>query len=120
MLRHVIIRWFINAVALAVASLIFRGIFFNELEDLLIASAVFGLLNAFIRPIFLVLTLPINILTLGIFTFVINAGMLALTAYLLAGFVVTGFWSAFGGAIVISLVSVIMNTLLKEEPARRT
>jgi len=115
MLHSAIMRWFINAVALAVASLIIPGIIFNRLRDLLIASALFGVLNIFIKPVLIVLTLPINLLTLGLFTFVINAAVLGLTAALLPGFVITGFWSALGSAIVVSAVSVVLNLLLREE-----
>jgi putative membrane protein len=114
LLRNALIRWFINAVALGIASLLFRGIFFNKLSDLLIASALFGMLNTFIKPLLIILTLPINILSLGLFTFVVNAFMLGLTSVFLSGFVVTGFWSAFGGAIVVSIVSVILNLMFKE------
>jgi len=113
MLRNAAIRWFINAVALGFASLLFDGIFFNRFSDLLIASALFGLLNTFIKPILIVFTLPINLLTLGLFTLVINAFMLGLTSALLSGFIVSGFWSALGGAIVVSLVSLFLNTMLK-------
>ena len=115
MLRNAIIRWFINAIALGIAALIITGIVFNRLEDLLIASAIFGILNISIRPLLLLITLPVTIMTLGLFTFVINAAMLGLTAYLLQGFVITGFWPALGGAIIISLVSVLLNSMLKEE-----
>lgn len=115
MLRNAVIRWLINAIALGVASLIFDGIFFNKLGDLIIASALFGLLNTFIKPILIIFTLPINLLTLGLFTFIINAFLLGLTSALLSGFVVTGFWPALGGAIVVSLVSIFLNMMLKKD-----
>jgi putative membrane protein len=100
---------------LAVASFIISGISYFLLEDLIIAAAVFGILNTFIKPVLIVLTLPINLLTLGLFTFVINAIMLGLTGSFLDGFVVDGFWPALGGAIIISIVSVVLNSLLHEE-----
>ena len=115
MIRSAVIRWFINAIALGFASLLFDGIIFIQLSDLLIASALFGLLNIFIKPILIVFTLPINLLTLGLFTLVINAFMLGLTSALLSGFIITGFWPALGGAIVVSLVSLFLNTMLKEK-----
>ena len=115
MLRNVVLRWVINSLSLGAASLIFSGILFNDLSDLLIASIIFGLLNISIKPIILVLTLPLNILTLGLFTFVINAIILGLTSSLLEGFVVMGFWPALGGAIVVSIVSIILNALLIEK-----
>ena len=115
MLRIMIIRWFINTVALGVASSLVSGIYYFQLEDLVIAAALFGLLNTFIKPLLLILTLPINLLTLGLFTFVINAIMLGLTSSFLSGFVVSGFWPALGGAIIISIVSIVLNSMLKEE-----
>lgn len=118
MLRNLIIRWFINAVALGIAGFIISGIRFAELNDLLLAAALFGILNTFIKPILIIFTLPINILTLGLFTFIINAFMLGLTAALMHGFIVTGFWSALGGAIIVSIVSVLLNVILTESENR--
>ena len=115
MLRNIVIRWVINSLSLGAASLIFSGILFNDLADLLIASIIFGLLNISIKPILIVFTLPLNILTLGLFTFVINAIILGLTSSLLEGFIINGFWPALGGAIVVSIVSVILNSVLKEK-----
>jgi putative membrane protein len=100
---------------MTVTSLIIPGIIFNRFRDLLIASALFGLLNISIKPVLVILTLPINILTLGLFTFIINAAILGLTAALLPGFVIYGFWPALGGAIIISLVSIVLNMLLTEK-----
>jgi putative membrane protein len=118
MFRIMVIRWFVNTVALGVASALVSGISYFQFEDLVIAAALFGLLNTFIKPLLLLLTLPINLLTLGLFTFVINAIMLGLTSSFLSGFIVTGFWPALGGAIIISIVSVVLNSLLKEEKYR--
>lgn len=115
LLRNVVIRWFINSLSLGVASLIFTGILFNQLKDLLIASVIFGLMNVFIKPILIIFTLPLNILTLGLFTFVINAIILGLTSSLLSGFYIADFWSALGGAIVVSIVSIVLNSLLIEK-----
>jgi putative membrane protein len=115
MLKSALLRWFINAVAMALTSLIIPGIIFNRFRDLLFASALFGILNISIKPIIFFLTLPLNILTLGLFTFIINAAILGLTATLLPGFVIYGFWPALGGAIIISLVSIVLNTLLKDQ-----
>lgn len=118
MLRNLIIRWFINAVALGIASLIFTGIRFIKLGDLLLAAALFGILNTFIKPILIIFTLPINILSLGLFTFIINAFMLGLTAALMHGFIITSFWSALGGAIIVSFVSIVLNLMLGESENR--
>jgi putative membrane protein len=118
MLRNAIIRWFVNAVALGAAEFMFPGIIFHRIRDLLIAAALFGILNTIIKPILIVFTLPINILSLGLFTFIINAFMLALTAAFLSGFEVSGFWSAVGGAIIVSLVSIILNLILRQSEDR--
>jgi putative membrane protein len=118
MIRNAIIRWFVNAVALGAAGLIVPGIVFHRMRDLLIAAAVFGVLNTIIKPILIILTLPINILSLGLFTFIINAFMLSLTASFLGGFDVSGFWAATGGAIIVSLVSIILNLMLREPEDR--
>lgn len=115
MLRNALIRWFVNAVALAAAELIVAGISFNQPSDLIIAAAIFGILNMIIKPILVIFTLPINILSLGLFTFIINACMLGLTASFLTGFNIQGFWSALAGSIIISIVSIILNQLLKED-----
>ena len=115
MLRNVVLRLVVNSLSLGAASFIFSGILFNQLSDLLIASVIFGLLNISIKPILIVFTLPLNILTLGMFTFVINAIILGLTSSLLEGFVIMGFWSALGGAIVVSLISIVLNSLLIEK-----
>jgi putative membrane protein len=119
LLRFLMIKWLINSLALGTASLFFKGIFFNQLCDLLIASIIFGLLNTFIKPLLFVLTLPINLITLGLFTLVINAIILLITSSLLTGFEVTGFWSAIGGAIVVSIVSIVLNNIIREDSSQR-
>jgi putative membrane protein len=79
------------------------------------AAAILGILNAFFRPIALVLTLPINIITLGLFTFVINAVMLKMASGVIGGFDVQGFWTALFGALIISLVSWLLNMFINEQ-----
>jgi putative membrane protein len=102
-----LVRALIAAIGLWVADALIDGISFDSAGWLLGAAVVLGLINAFVRPVALVLTLPITVVTLGLFLLVLNAGMLALASWLLAGFHVAGFWSAFWGAIVVSLVSGI-------------
>jgi putative membrane protein len=121
----ILIRLLINAVALLVAALIVPGIHLSaargypspgELLALGIVALIFGCVNVFIRPIVLLLTLPITILTLGLFTFVVNALMLILTSWIAQGmalgFRVDGFWSGFLGALIVSAVSYVLNHLL--------
>lgn len=114
------IRWFINAVALYVAVLIVPGIHFGgEWADLLWLALIFGLLNALLRPLLKLLALPLIILTLGLFTLLINAAMLMLTGSVAQSFgldfSVDGFWTAFLGSLVISLVSVVMSTIIRDD-----
>ena len=102
-----IVRALIAAIGLWVADALIDGISFDSAGWLLGAAVVLGLINAFVRPLALILTLPITVITLGLFLLVLNAGMLALAGWLLSGFHIAGFWSAFWGAIVVSLVSGI-------------
>jgi len=81
------------------------GVTIDDALTLLIAAAVLGVVNAFVRPIAIVLTLPISVVTLGLFSLVVNAGMLALVAAVVPGFDIVGFWSAFFGAVVVGLTS---------------
>lgn len=110
-------RWLINGVALLVVAHLIGGIHVSGVFAALVAAAIFGLVNAFIRPVFIVLTLPINILTLGLFTFVVNALMLWLTAAVVPGFDVYGFWAALGGSILLSLVSAAIGWLVQDSRA---
>jgi putative membrane protein len=112
MLRNLVLRFVINAVALAAAAALVPGInYHGNLTTLALAAIIFGLINALIRPLVLLVALPITCLTLGLFTLVINALMLWLVSAFEIGFTVTDFWSAFLGAIVVSLVSILMSSL---------
>jgi putative membrane protein len=79
------------------------------------AAAILGVLNAFFRPILILLTLPINILTLGLFTFVINAILMMMVSGVVGGFEVHGFWSALLGSLVISVISWLLNSFINEQ-----
>lgn len=107
------VRLFVNAVALWVASLLIGGIeLTSNFFALLAVVIVFGLVNALLKPILQLLSLPVTLLTLGLFALVINAGMLLLTAALTSGLVVSGFWAALWGSIIIGLVSTLLNQFL--------
>ena len=115
-----IIRWAINAVALYIAVLVVPGIALRGAwTDVLWLALIFGLLNALLRPLLKFLTCPLIILTLGLFTILINTGMLLLTSRigqaLGFGLSVDGFWPAVLGSLVISLISVIMSLILRDE-----
>jgi putative membrane protein len=100
-------RFFVTALGLAVSALMLSGIECSGLLSLALASLVLGFVNAGIRPLLIVLTFPFTVVTLGLFLLVVNAAMLGLSAWLVPGFTVTGFWSAFFGAINVSITSTI-------------
>ena len=105
----------INALALLAVDQLFDRIWLDTWQTTLAAAVLLALVNAFLRPLVILLTLPLNILTLGLFTLVINALMLELVSWLLKGFHVEGFWTAVGGALVISIVSTLLNWFLKPD-----
>lgn len=109
----ILLRWILNALALILVANIIPGFHVDSLWAALIAALVLGLVNAVIRPVLLLLTLPINILTLGIFTFVINALMILLASSILEGFQVDSFASAFWASVVLWLISMIVNSIFK-------
>jgi putative membrane protein len=113
-----IARWIINSLAVMLAAYLVPGVTVRDFWSALIAALVIGLVNAIIRPIAIILTLPINILTLGLFTLVINALMFWLASSIVPGFKVDGFWPAFGGALVFWAVSWVSNSMLKEAKER--
>ena len=108
---NLIVHWLISAASLMVAAYLIPGIQLQGIGPALIAPIVIGLVNATIGFIVKIITFPITILSLGIFLLVINALMLMLAAYLVPGFAVAGFWSAFFGAIVLSIVSMILRSI---------
>lgn len=114
-MRHFLLHLVLNTMALWVVASIYGGVFFRPgsgLADYLAAGLVWGLANALIRPVLLVLTLPINFLTLGLFTFVVNAMVLYLAASFTA-LEVKGFAGAFVGALILSLVSLALRALFR-------
>ena len=113
-MQGLVVRWLVSAIALYLTSLIVRGIEIHGPAALLFAALTIGILNALVRPVILVLTLPINILTLGLFTLVVNAGMLWLASEVVRGFEVHGFWSALGGWLVMSFFTFLINVLIGE------
>ena len=106
------LRWSINLLAMVIAGLIIPGIRIQSLEMGVIAAGFFGVVNAVIRPVVLILTLPINLLTLGLFTLVINAAMLMLVSEVVPGFTIESFRAAFFGALLISLISWLVNIFI--------
>ncbi len=120
-MRNLLLHWGFNAVALWVAAHFIDGLTFTgDIAHLLVVAAVFGLVNSLVRPLLTVLTCPLIVITLGLFTLVINAVMLMLTGWLSEswdlGFSVTGFWPAFWGGLVVGLVSLALSLIF---PAHR-
>jgi putative membrane protein len=112
MMVPLLIHWLLSAVSLLIVTYILPGIQVRGFGTALIAAIVIGLVNATLGLILKILTLPLTLLTFGLFLLVINALMLQLASSLVPGFFVTGFWSAFFGAIVLSLVSMILRSLI--------
>jgi len=107
-----IANWVLNALALFLVSKILPGIHLRDFWSALIAAAIIGLVNALVKPILLLLTLPITILSLGLFTFVINALMLLLASSFSPGFTVNGFGTALIGSILLSVISTVLHRLV--------
>jgi Predicted membrane protein len=108
--RAAVIRVLITGIAVFLAVMVVPGLEVASFPAGLATVLVLTILNLLVRPILLMLTLPLIVLTLGLFLIVVNALLLELTAYLVEGFSVTGFWPAVGGAVVISLVTMILNS----------
>ena len=113
-MHGITIRWLTLTVSILITAYIVDGIQVSGFFSALFAAAVLGILNAFFRPIALILTLPINILTMGLFTFIINAVMLKMASGVISGFDVEGFWAAVFGALLISVVSWLINSFVNE------
>jgi putative membrane protein len=113
-MKGVLIRFVITGVAVFLAAHIIPGIELDTLGAGLAAAIILALLNALVRPILYLFTLPLIVLTLGLFMVVINAVLLQLASGLVKGFHVTGFWASLWGAVVISLVSTILNLWVSE------
>ena len=113
-MNGLMIRWLVLTCAILVTAYLFDGIQVDGFVAAFFAAALLGSLNAVLRPILLILTLPINILSLGLFTFVINA-MLLQMASIIPGFEVYGFWPSVFGALMISVVSWILNGFINDQ-----
>jgi putative membrane protein len=112
-MKVLVLKWLILTAAITIASYLLDGIHVDGFSSALMTAAILGILNTFFKPILVLLTLPINILTLGLFTFVINALLLKMASGVISGFRVESFWAAIFGAIIISLVNWILSGLIK-------
>lgn len=115
-------HWGITALSLWVVSFIFHGISFTSRKSLFISALLLGFANAVIRPVIIVLTIPLTLISFGFFLLVINALMLLLVSTLVPGFRVSGFWTAFFASIVVTLLSLFVGTLIfqSEDPLLNT
>lgn len=112
-MRSFLVHWLITAVALAVTAKLVPGVHVSSLPALVISGLVLGLVNAFVRPVLVVLTLPITILTLGLFYLVVNGAAFALAAAVVPGFTVVSLGAAIVGALVVGLVSWVLGWVLR-------
>lgn len=110
-MTRLVLKWALNSLALFFVMKLMPGIHIDRFQDLLLAALAIGLLNAFLRPIIVLLTLPVTLLTLGLFAFVINGLTFYLAAHLVSGFHVSGFGAAFIAALLFSLFSSVLNML---------
>jgi len=118
MLAHIgpfLLHWGITALSLWIASLVFKGLKFDTVSSLVIAALLLGLANAIVRPLLVILTFPLTLVTFGLFILVINALMILLVAKLVKGFTVSSFWTAFFASIVISLLSIAIGAAVSQD-----
>ena len=109
---RLLLAWLINAFALVAVAYLMPGISVASFTTALVAALVLGLINAVVRPVLVLLTLPVTIITLGLFIFVLNGLLFWFVGSFIQGFVVAGFWSGVFGAIVFSLISWLLSALL--------
>jgi putative membrane protein len=110
---QIIARWIINALSLYIVAQILPGIHLSDFGSALIAVLIIGLVNALIKPVLFLLTLPVTVITLGLFSFVLNALMLMLASSITPGFKIDGFGTALLGSILLSIVTTILQSLVK-------
>lgn len=114
-MARLLLKWMLNSFALFLVMNLVPGIQIDHFRDLLVGALVIGLLNTFFRPIIILLTLPVTLVTLGLFTLVINGFMFYLAAHLVTGFHVSGFLAAFVAALFFSLFSFVLNMLFQTD-----
>lgn len=112
---QLLLRWILNALALLLVTRVVPGVAIDDFYSALVVALVLGIVNALVRPVLVFLTLPINLLTLGLFTLVINALLFWFVSTLVKGFEVAGFAAAFWGALVLWAVSWITNSLFSKD-----
>ena len=111
-MMRILLAWLINAIALVAVAYLVPSITVSSFASALVAALILGLVNAVIRPVLVLLTLPVTLLTLGLFIFVINGLLFWFVGSFLRGFVVNGFWAGFIGSILFSIVSWLLSALV--------
>ena len=109
-----IIQWIVTGLGLWLSSVLIAGIAFRDMTVLILAALVLGLINAVVRPVLVVLTFPITVVTLGLFLLVVNAAMIGLASVFFDGFTVAGFWPAVGAAVVTGVVSWLAGAFIRD------
>lgn len=116
---NIFFRWLLLTLAVLLSSFLVPGVYVAGFWSALWVALLMGVINISIKPLLIIITLPINILTLGLFTFVINALMVLLIANVIKGFEVNGFWTAMLFSFVLSLLSYVFNALFKTKKSER-
>src|SRR3989344_2974587 len=109
-----LIRWLLSALAIIIVTYLLPGVAIDSLFAALVTALILGLINTFVKPLIIILTLPINILTLGLFTFVINALLIMLTDFIVPGFSVASFWWALLFSVILTVVNFALNDITKD------
>lgn len=118
-MKTFLLRWLINTLALVAVGHILPGIWFNNWHSYFTSALVLGLLNAFVRPVLLFLTLPLNILTLGLFTILLNAAIFFSAGYIIQDFMIKSYPWAIAGSLLFSFFSTALSWLFQERPQIR-
>lgn len=113
-LRPFLLHWGITTISLWVASRIFKGVRFADISSLVVAALLLGFANAVVKPLLIVLTLPLTFVTFGLFLLVINALMILMVSSLVKGFKVSGFWTAMFASIFVSLLSIFIEAFVQD------
>ena len=113
-MKNKIISWLVATLAIIVSAYILPGVTVSSFFAAFVAALVLGIINAFIKPVLIILTLPLNVLTLGLFTFIINALLIMLTGIIVPGFEVASFWWALLFGLILSLVNFVLHSIAKD------
>lgn len=114
-MRGILIKWIINSLAILIVTYIVKGIEVASFMTAITAAFLLGVINAFLRPLIILITLPVNIFTLGIFTFFINGFLFYMVSKIVKGFVIIGFWPAFFGSLLFSAISFLLSLSINRE-----